>query len=85
MKKRKLHLGYYFLSLGLLVIGLGWFFYAMELVSVPHVREYSDGWWALIGLIIAAVGLALGAYQIRKSRKARKRPATSITAAPTAR
>ena len=81
MKKNASNLRYYLFSLGLLIIGLGIFYYTFELVSVTHVREYHEGWGVLIGLILAAAGVALGVYKIRK---ARRRPATSDTAAPPA-
>ncbi len=64
---------FYLLALGLLFIGSGVVYYAFELVSVPHVREYNEGWVVTIGLILAAAGVGAGVYKIWK---ARHRPAT---------
>ncbi|MEA3230354.1 MAG: hypothetical protein U9Q05_01180 [Thermodesulfobacteriota bacterium] len=64
---------FYLLALGLLFIGSGVVYYAFELVSVPHVREYNEGWVIIIGLILAAAGVGGGVYKIRK---AWHRPAT---------
>ena len=81
MKKNVSGLLSYLLAFGLLFLGLGVVYYAFELVSVPHVREYNESWMIIIGLILAAGGVGLGVYKIRK---ARHRPAAPEAAEPQA-
>ena len=73
MKKNVSGLLFYLIAFGLIFIGLGVVYYAFELVSVPHVREYNESWVIIIGLILAVGGVGLGVYKIRK---ARHRPVT---------
>lgn len=79
MKKNVSGLLSYLIAFGLLLIGLGVVYYAFELVSVPHVREYNESWVIIIGLILAVGGVGLGVYKIRK---ARHRSATPEAAEP---
>jgi len=76
MKKNVSGLLSYLLAFGILFLGLGVFYYAFELVSVPHVREYNEGWVIIIGLILAAGGTGWGLYKIRKARHRRVAPET---------
>jgi uncharacterized membrane protein len=59
---------FYLIAFGLICIGLGVVYYAFELVSVPHVREYNESWVIIIGLILAAGGVGMGVYKIWKAR-----------------
>lgn len=77
MKKNVSGLLFYLIAFGLILIGLGVVYYAFEMVSVPHVREYNESWVIIIGLILAAGGVGLGVYKIWK---ARHRPAAPETA-----
>ena len=68
MKKNVSGLLFYLIAFGLIFIGSGVVYYAFELVSVPHVREYNESWVIIIGLILAAGGVGLGVYKIWKAR-----------------
>lgn len=74
MKKNVSGLLFYLIAFGLIFIGLGVVYYAFELVSVPHVREYNESWVIIIGLILAAGGVGLGVYKIRKARGRKATP-----------
>jgi len=79
MKKNVSGLLFYLIAFGLLLIGLGVVYYAFEMVSVPHVREYNEIWVIIIGFILAVGGVGLGVYKIWK---ARHRPAAPEAAEP---
>ena len=81
MKKNVSGLLFYLIAFGLIFIGLGVVYYAFELVSVPHVREYNESWVIIIGFILAVGGFGRGVYKIRK---ARPRPAAPEAAEPQA-
>ena len=81
MKKNISGLLLYLVAFGLLIIGLGVVYYAFELVSVPHAREYNESGWIIIGLILVVVGAGLGVYKIKK---AKRQPVASQTAEPQA-
>ena len=61
---------FYLIATGLLCIGLGIVGYAFELVSIPHVRQYSEGVYIIVGLVLTACGAGMGAYRYRSTRQA---------------
>lgn len=68
MKKSQANLISYLAALGLGLIGVATLYYAFELVSVPSVKEYDAGGWAILGLILIAAGIGLGVFKIRNAR-----------------
>ena len=52
----------------LFVVGLGTAYYAFELVTIPHVREYHEMRYLLVGLAMAVAGMALIIVKLRKRR-----------------
>lgn len=58
-----------FLAAALLfVVGLGTAYYAFELVTIPHVREYHEMRYLLVGLAMAVAGMVLIFVKLRKRR-----------------
>ena len=55
-------------ALLLFVVGLSTAYYAFELVSIPHVREYHEMRYLLVGLAMAVAGIVLIIAQLRKRR-----------------
>ncbi len=77
MKKKLSKLMLYVIAMGLLFIGLGVVYYAFELVSVPHVTEYSEGGFISVGLILAICGLVVGIFHFRKAKQQTDNPQTT--------
>mgnify|MGYP001828242302 CR=1 FL=1 len=58
-----------FLAAALLfVVGLGTAYYAFELVSIPHVREYHEMRYLLVGITMTVAGMVLIFVKLRKRR-----------------
>ena len=79
MKNSRSNLVSYLVAVGLGVIGLAVVYYAFELVSVPHVREYNPGWMIIVGLMLAVGGAGLAIYTFRSGRQHKKMSASIET------
>jgi len=81
MKKKVSKFLYYAIIIGLLSIGLGMVYYAFELVSIPHVNEYSEGGFVTVGLILVICGVVTGIFHVRKAKQHPNDPKTATSQA----
>ena len=69
MKKKLPESAIYLIAAALVFTGLAIVYYAFELVSVPHIHEYSESSYIIVGCIAAILGAGLGAVRYRKTRQ----------------
>lgn len=63
---------HYVIAVGIFLLGLILCWYGFELVSIPHLREYSESVYILAGLLIMGAGIAYGVMRARRRVPAAK-------------
>ena len=66
MNAQKVNTLLYPLAVVVMLVGIGFIYYGFELVSIPHIKEYHETTWILMGAVMLLAGFLIVALKLLK-------------------